>query len=153
MEIKFNVKKKFVVNGKEYDSVEEMPADIRKIYEKAISGKAGIHHENVSSMSSGKIVFNGQEYENVESMPLDIRQMYEMIMKSVGQGNIDVTGRAGINMDGMSISFKKEGVLDPYSMSKPITPQSFFSPRLIILGAAIIIVLIALYFIFITGSR
>lgn len=153
MEVKFNVKRKYIVNGKEYASIEEMPADIRQAYERAVSGKGGFTHENISSLSAGKIVFNGQEYESIDLMPLDIRQMYETIMKSVGEGNMSVTGKAGINMDGTSSSFQKGGVLNAYTMSKPITPKSFFSPRLLIIAAAIIILLAGIYFIFIIGSR
>ena len=83
MDVKFNVKYKFKVNGKEYSSLEEMPPDIRDVYEKAVNKDGGIGHGNISSISPGKIVFNGQEYESVDSMPADIRQMYETIMKTV----------------------------------------------------------------------
>lgn len=68
MEVKFNVKRKYIVNGKEYASIEETPADIRQAYERAVSGKDGFTHENISSLSAGKIVFNGQEYESIDSM-------------------------------------------------------------------------------------
>jgi hypothetical protein len=34
MDMKFNVKYKFKVNGKEYSSLNEMPASIREAYEK-----------------------------------------------------------------------------------------------------------------------
>ena len=153
MDVKFNVKRKYIVNGKEYTSIEEMPSDIRQVYEKAISGKEGISNENMSSLSAGKIVFNGQEYESVDAMPLEIRQMYETIMKSVGEGHMSVTGKGRINKDGTSISFQKGGVLNAYTMSKPITPKSFFSSRVFVIGAAMIIVLLGLYFVFIMGSR
>jgi hypothetical protein len=83
MDIKFNVKRKYVVNGKEYGSPEEMPAAIREAYEKAVGKAQGMPHGNISSISSGNIVFNGQEYESVGSMPPDVRQMYETIMNAV----------------------------------------------------------------------
>ena len=79
LNVKFNLKRKYIVNGKEYGSVEEMPANIRQIYEKAASRGtnllAGLENTNK------KIVFNGQEYENVESMPSDVRQMYDETIK------------------------------------------------------------------------
>jgi len=153
VEIKFNVKRKYVVNGKEYGSLEEMPAAIRETYEKAVGKAHGTEHGNIPAISSQKIVFNGQEYESVDSMPLDIRQMYEKIMKSVGEGKVAVSGKAGINKDGTSVSFQKGGVLNAYTMSKPITPGSFFSPRLLIVGAAVIILLIGIYVLVIMGSR
>ena len=151
MEVKFNVKRKYIVNGKEYASIEEMSADIRKAYESAVSGKEDVPYENISSLSTGKIVFNGHEYDSVDLMPLNIRQMYETIMKSVQAGNIPSTVNVGLNTGRKSISFKNESVLDSDSMSKPIVPKSIFSSRVFIVGAAVIMLLIGLYFLFYHG--
>lgn len=153
MEVKFNVKRKYIVNGKEYASIEEMPADIRQLYEKAVSGKEGISNENISSLSAGKIVFNGQEYESVESMPFDIRQMYETVMKTVNEGKISLTGNVDFKFGRKTPELGQGSIVDSYNMSKPITPKSFFSLRLLIVGAVVIILLIGIYFVFITGSR
>lgn len=150
MDVKFNVKYKFKVNGKEYGSLEEMPAPIREAYEKAVKAK-GIEHENISS---GKVVFNGQEYESVDSMPPDIRQMYETIMKTVKEEKLSVTGNVDFKIGGKAADFRKEGDLDSYSISKPIAPKSFFSPRVFIIVVAVIALLVGIYFLIsIGGSR
>ena len=41
MPINFNVKTKIKINGKEYNSPEEMPPDIRSLYEKAMANREG----------------------------------------------------------------------------------------------------------------
>jgi hypothetical protein len=41
MNVNVNVKRKFKVNGKEYNSIEEMPQDIRNAFEKAMASKTG----------------------------------------------------------------------------------------------------------------
>jgi len=146
MDIKFDVKRKYVVNGKEYASPEEMPAAICEAYEKAVGKAQGMQHGNISSISSEKIVFNGQEYENVNAMPLDVRQMYETIMNAV-KGEKGVTMKKsgfqiGLNVPGI----KDKGILTTGGInSEPIEPQSGFSPRILIIAAAILGFIIGLY--------
>lgn len=153
MEIKFNVKRKYVVNGKEYGSLEEMPSAIREAYEKAVGKAQGIEQGNISSISSDKIVFNGQEYESVNTMPLDVRQMYETIMNAV-KGEKGVTMeksgfQIGLNVPGI----KDKGILATGGInSKPIEPQSGFSPRILIIAAVILGVIIGLYILMSMGG-
>lgn len=149
MDIKFNVKQKYVVNGKEYNSIEEMPAAIREIYEKAVANAKGIEH---GIISSEKIVFNGQEYESVDLMPSDVRQVYETLMKTVKSGEFSVKGNAGFTMGEKAESFKNKGILGSYSMTKPIAPKSFFSSRVFIIAAAILALLVGIYFLISIGS-
>jgi hypothetical protein len=150
VDIKFNVKRKYVVNGKEYGSIEEMPAAIREAYEKAVGKAKGIEHGNISSE---KIVFNGQEYESVNSMSADIRQMYETVMKTVNEGKLSVTGNVDFKFGKKTPYRGKEAALDSYSISKPIAPQSFLSSRNFIIAAAIIALFAGIYFLLIIGSR
>jgi hypothetical protein len=70
--MKFNIKTKIRINGKEYASVDEMPADVRQIYEQALAGQ--------TQKTTSKIVFNGEEYSSVEEMPAKIQQMYKAVM-------------------------------------------------------------------------
>ena len=152
MDVKFNVKYKFKVNGKEYGSLEEMPASVREAYEKAVDNTKGIELGNMPSMSSGKIVFNGQEYESIDSMPADIRQMYETIMKSVKEGGFSATGKAGFKIGETKAGFQNEG-LASYDNSKPIVPKAS-SSRIFIIAAAIIALLAGIYFLLsVSGSR
>ncbi len=80
MSIKINVIRKFIINGKEYGSVAEMPENIRVVYEKA--KETTLHHETDETGRLGKIVVNGQEYKSVEEIPIDVRQIYQSAMAS-----------------------------------------------------------------------
>jgi hypothetical protein len=73
MPIKFNVKTKIVVNGKEYASVDELPPELRKPYEQALARNA----------AQSKITFNGQSFNSVEEMPEDVRRMYKGVMSAM----------------------------------------------------------------------
>lgn len=154
MEVKFNVKRKYVVNGKEYGSLEEMPTAIREAYEKAVGKTHGTEHGNIPTISSQKIVFNGQEYESVNSMPADVRQLYESVMKTVNEGNISLTGNIDFKFGKKTPGPEKGKTLDAYNVSKPIEPQSGLSPRVLIIAGAIIALIIGLYILMnIGGSR
>ena len=118
--LKFNVKRKFNVNGKEYGSVEEMPANIRQAYDKALESR------------KGKIMFNGKKYENVEAMPPDVRQTYEEMMRKL------------IEMQMSSGSVAEKPISVDFSM--PTTPESAISPRLLKFSIGLIIFLGILYF-------
>ena len=142
MDVKLNVKYKFKVNGKEYGSLEEMPAPIREAYEKAVANSKGI---NTEIFLSGKVVFNGQEYESVDSMPADIRQMYETIMKTVKSGEIPATANTGLDIGEKAADFRKEGDLDSYSISNPIAPKSSFSPVVLMIIVIMLALLAGLY--------
>lgn len=80
MDFNFNVKRKYKFNNKEYNSLDEMPPDVRTIFEKAAAEKLGGYGINASPKT--KIVFNGTEYESIDKMPADIRKLYEDIMKA-----------------------------------------------------------------------
>lgn len=67
-----SIKKKIVVNGHEYGSVEELPDDLRQAYNRAMS--------TVPELSKAKIVFNGREYGSKEEMPSEVRSIYEIAM-------------------------------------------------------------------------
>jgi hypothetical protein len=146
MNVKFDVKYKFKVNGKEYGSLDEMPAPVRETYEKAVANKGGLEHGNISSINTGKIVFNGQEYASVDSMPADIRQMYETIMKTVKEDKLSLTGNIDFKIGGKATDSKIAGGLDSYGMSKPIAPKSFFSPLVLIFLGIILVLFAGLYF-------
>ena len=71
--MKINIKTKIKYKGQEYSSVEELPAEARSAYEKAIAARG--------ETANGKIVFNGQEYTSPEQMPAAERQLYEDALK------------------------------------------------------------------------
>ena len=150
MDVKFNVKFKFKVNGKEYGSIDEMPAPVREAYEKTVANSKGMERANISA---GKIVFNGQEYEGVDSMPADIRQMYETIMKTVKSGDVATVEKSGFNIGFNTTGSQDKGVLTSANITKPIAPKSFFSPLALLILGAIIVLLAGLYIVLNFSSR
>jgi len=85
---------KIVFNGKEYDSVDAMPPDVRKEYEVALEALRKSGGEEILSVLqrdmgvSGthikatfrEIVVNGKKYDSVEAMPPDVRRAHERAM-------------------------------------------------------------------------
>jgi hypothetical protein len=84
---------KIVFNGKEYDSVDAMPPDVRKEYEVALETlKQGGGAEIFSLLQRDmgvtgariettvrEIVVNGKKYDSVDAMPPDVRRAYEQV--------------------------------------------------------------------------
>jgi hypothetical protein len=71
--MKINVKTKIKYKDQEYSSVEELPPEVRAVYEKAMAmGGASV---------STKIVFNGQEYASLDQMPAAQRKLYQYALK------------------------------------------------------------------------
>jgi len=98
---------RITVNGKDYASVEEMPADARRQYERAMSMLADRDGNGVPDLLEGgasvlsqsfaddgrafvstevtrsKIVVNGQEYARLEEVPPEVREMIRAATGSV----------------------------------------------------------------------
>ena len=79
MAINISVKTRIRFNGQEYQSVDEMPAEVRQAYEKAM---ASLYQRN-SLGSKSLVYFNGQEYSSIDAMPEDVRALYRQFMASV----------------------------------------------------------------------
>jgi len=62
MAIEFTVKSRFIVNGKEYGSVEEMPEEIRAAYAKAIKSSPGLDHAR--KLSAGFQIDSPPAFQN-----------------------------------------------------------------------------------------
>ncbi len=118
MKLNIDVKKKFTVNGKEYASLEEMPADLRRACEAAaVSADKAIGLSGSAEVKT-RITFNGKEYESADAMPPEARSIYEKVVRPAIGG--------------------KEGGAAQAPRPRPLTPSSLaFSPRwlLVVLAA------------------
>jgi len=88
METKITFRTRFKFNGKEYDSVDAMPPEVREAYERAMSAVAHAGENktplvNIRTTTKMKIIFNGQEYASVDEMPPEIRPLYEAAIAAV----------------------------------------------------------------------
>src|SRR5213076_1879507 len=102
--IPWAVSLKIVFNGKEYDSVDAMPPDVRKEYEVALETLRKSGGEEILSVlqrdmgvtgthikaTFREIVVDGKKYASVEAMPPDVRRTYEQAMARVASGGAAV---------------------------------------------------------------
>jgi hypothetical protein len=145
MKINMNVKHKFKINGKEYNSIEEMPADIREAFRKAMGSQAtsgqGINHTTART----KIIFNGTEYESIDAMPPDVRDYYEEVMKAAEAGaapHIDITGTVSVS----PIKHQAQGTTPSGDRRKQITAEPSFSRRALILSIVAVALIVLFYY-------
>lgn len=145
MGFKMDVKWKIRVNGKEYGSVEEMPAAERAIYENAMKESAASGHTFTLTTRDAKIVFNGREYANVDSLPEEARETYRNLMKAVAEGKSPTDETIVSEAAQAVVRTQAGGRADLSRALRPIAPESF-SARKLVVGAAVLAVLAALYF-------
>ena len=90
---------KITVNGREYDSLEQMPPETRRLYQDALQRLGPDRDGNgipdrIEAQGAGgpraivenQIVLNGESYSSVEEMPAHVRLLYENAMKRVRRG-------------------------------------------------------------------
>ncbi len=145
MNINIHGKHRFKINGKEYNSIEEMPDNIREIFKKTIGSQTGLVHE-ISRTTRAKIIFNGTEYENVDVIPQDVRQLYENVLKGAEAGaaptGIDITGISSRMMTGPVTP----GTSRLGENRKPTKIETSFSPRTLIVSIIVAASILLVYY-------
>ena len=147
MGVTVNIQRKFIVNGKEYTSVEEMPPELREAYEKAVRSGAGVRIEKPHVSVEGKIVFNGQEYRSLVAMPEEVRRIYQSVMKSVETGEASTEFLSAALGDEATRPHQNQAIYTPVDLAKPIEPTSSM-PRWIIAGVVLLGLVFVLYYLF-----
>lgn len=126
---------KIVVNGKSYNSVDEMPAEIRAAYQKALEvlhdadkngipdfleGKAQPNVSdipiNVDVQSGSRIVMGDNVYSSVDQLPPDARMKFDQAMAKLGA--------LGLDRDGNGIPDVLEAKTPELGKKPIITPSS-----------------------------
>jgi len=75
--MKINVKRRIVINGREYSSLDAMPEELRRVYERAVSAHGDPEGGGGAPAAKTRIVIDGREYGSTEEMPPGIRAIYE----------------------------------------------------------------------------
>jgi len=104
IDFKINVTRKITVNGKEYESLEDVPEEHRHTVQNAM-GMAG-------TAAPGKMIVNGVGYDSLEAMPPETRRIYDDALRKAGEA----AQRKGINLSGFGMqpgSPAQEGGLSP----------------------------------------
>jgi hypothetical protein len=148
MGVTLKVKHKFIVNGKEYSSVEEMPPELRGAYEKAVSSGSGVRIQKPRAGMETKIVFNGKEYDSLEAMPGDIRKVYQSVMKAAETGEASPEMLSAALADAPALTRQDQAFRTSMDLPKPIEPASSFSPRWIMAGLLLLGFVFVLYHLF-----
>jgi hypothetical protein len=144
MNVNVNVNRKYKINGKEYNSIEEMPPDIRNAFEKAMASQAG---SGIPITTHTKIIFNGTEYQSIDAMPQDVYQLYEKVLKAAETGSAPANVITAGDISGISAEHKTYGNTNIGNMGSPakIEPTAF-STKTLVRGIALIILIIFLYY-------
>lgn len=145
MDVKVTVKRKIRYQGKEYDSIDELPEPVRHAYERAMAGGGQTGGPTAVPSAPDKIVFNGHEYDGIATMPQDVRTAYEGVMRAV------VGGQPGGAIAEMPPTRPQEPAALTQAVSAvPIEPGSGLAPRtlvLLILGFVLLLGLL-MFFLF-----
>ncbi len=153
MTIRVEVKRKFVVRGKEYKSVEEMPPEIRQAYEKVLAASSKANSPKSLTLSKTRIIFGGQEYDGIEAMPREVRQAYDRLMKALETGEVPSDIIAGAEETESSLKRRRDdGSPTLASSPRPVEPEPSFSLRRAIIGVVLLAFLLGLYFLFYFGG-
>lgn len=88
-----------IINGKTYNSIDEMPPDVRATFE-STSKLLGDQNQNgmpdfienmanvnATVIQTSKIIFEGKAYDSVEELPAEARAKYEQAMGKLADEN------------------------------------------------------------------
>jgi hypothetical protein len=148
MDININIKRKFTVNGKEYSSVEEMPDDVREIFNKVRSLQANPADGAKPGTVQSRIIFNGMEYKSIDDMPPEARQQFEKIMKVAGTGSAVKVSERAANINVQPEKTATFSAYRPKDFPKSPSIEPSFSLRVMIISVTLIALLLLLYYSF-----
>ena len=159
-------------NGKTYESVDDMPPDVRREYEEAMrllnKAKAELSEsgEKVSktetkTLVSTRIEIDGKEYSSPDEMPPDVRERYESLMKEmakIAQGMMPTDSAAVVSAEPkndaapltssapISEPVSRPVSAPPIQSSSPVIKEERASIGLLVAAAVVILLLLALGF-------
>ena len=123
---------RITVNGQHYDGPEDMPPDVRRVYEeamRAVAPQLGQASETVFSARSGLVNTNivirknvfvkNQKYNSLDEMPPEVRQLAENALRQGGATGGDPSTRKGLHFS-MNV-----GVSQPSSPAGPDATQAY----------------------------
>jgi hypothetical protein len=99
--------KRIVIGGSEYGSVEDMPPELRRVYEVALKAS-----QTAADVPKIKVVFAGKEYDGVDSMPPEVRKQYEhqqAAMETFRDFSVDATTPRAAKAPGSATATGKTG--------------------------------------------
>ena len=161
--------KRIVIDGKTYNSVNDMPPDVRARYEQAMRGLEDSNRDGFPDFVENakptvvtnvmKFIMDGKEYNSIEDLPPEARAKYEQAMGALDKNRNGVPDM----LEGMMGMFPQESIVQnapatqsprpvsqtPYPQTKPQFTHSTIEPEtsnswMLALGIVFVLILCAL---------
>lgn len=85
-------KTNILVNGREYANADEMPAEVRAAYDRAVDDTAELHSgARLAAKLNAKIIVDGNEFSNAGEMSVDDRHSYHEALEALFPPGIAVS--------------------------------------------------------------
>lgn len=153
---------RIIFNGREYKSPDDMPADVRRLYDQALQQLADADRDGIPDIleqgpEAGNVIgihhssfnVNGRNYASVDEMPWAVRHLFEKAMENVDANRDGIPdalqpGAPDSESTSSDTTFEREFRWggDPMRPRRPVT-ESGPRPGLLLLGG-IMIALVAL---------
>ena len=140
---------KITVNGREYDSIDQMPPDVREIYLQAMAAMresgtketSSVIRKNLFSSVKESFTYNGREYKSRDELPPEVRKLFDQIREQPPDKTSDVT----IVTDRTIIPGRSPSSLWGLTDDRPERDPKVAWLLVAILSAAVVVLLFLLY--------
>jgi hypothetical protein len=90
--VKARTKTNIRFNGREYANADEMPADVRAAYDRAVDEMPPLHSgARLAAKLNAKIIVNGNEFSNAGEMSVDDRHLYHEALEALFPPDIAIS--------------------------------------------------------------
>jgi len=105
-------------------------------------------HQATPAARQTKIIFNNAEYTSIDAMPQDVRQLYESVMSAAETGAVSAELAASGSIYGTVTRTETLTTPRPGGQRNPAQVEPSFSPRSLIIGALLAVLILLLYYVF-----
>ncbi len=153
---------KITINGREYDSVEQMPPDVREQYEQAVAalekedlfkklglGKKGVT-QTTQTVVQETITYNGRDYANRDELPAEARALLEKLPKPSPD---DPTSEVKIETIETIKDIRSEPFIIKTFENREKAPERDPKIAWMLVSTLAIVVLLLLFLLYLAGAR
>lgn len=149
MKVKLDFKRRFKINGKKYNSLENVPQNImqaREACRKLMDSQEGSDPRINSVVTPNKIRFNGMGYQKDDAMAIDLFQQYKKVPKTAelesSTSGADIVGIS----NGMLCNANAGSAARLGEIRKAIKGESSLPPRTLIVTGVMIALSLLIYY-------
>ncbi len=147
-------------NGKEYDSPDTMPPEVRQAYERAMElvrknngGGIVAPHVNLKFSTNVRFVHDGKTYDSVDQMPPEVREKYAAAMQQIDKNQngipdfLEDTGETSTGLDSGDLPSREfSAPIAPLSAQPPVIEPERSTAQPLLIAGLIILVLVLVVF-------